>query len=352
MIAKILLCGEGFVGKTSIRERFIGIKFRSNYLQTIGADYTTKIQKLNDGNTIKLQIWDLAGQQRFATIRESFYKGCDGIVLIFDVVNPHTSEKVFNWIDEIDNVIKTQVPIVLVGNKIDLRDKVEFTLSPEEGEKLAQRITIKNNMQVPYIESSAMTGKHIDKIFSTISQNVVDFQMNKPVIEEEDDDDKIQKYIDSVNDVIQLYFFKMTEIGPNCVAKTKESDDPALFFKMAVFYSTTLGQGLNAHKGVFGPLPIPESGDEHKYQSIQAIIYSFNKSDKNHHDPRAKGINFCFIVITIPKDLLYQFSNKNVILRLFHDQIDSISDIEELNVSFLQKTKKELLKNIYLTNNS
>ena len=73
MQAKVVLCGEGFVGKSTIRERYLGISFRSSYLQTIGADYATKNQEYESGKSLRLQIWDLAGQQKFSNIREAFY---------------------------------------------------------------------------------------------------------------------------------------------------------------------------------------------------------------------------------------------------------------------------------------
>ena len=168
MQAKIVLCGEGLVGKSTIRERYLGIAFRPAYLQTIGADYATKNQEYEPGQTIRLQIWDLAGQQKFSNIREAFYKGTDGAVLVYDVTNPSSAEKIVDWIKEIKKIVNNNIPMVLVGNKIDLRSETE-TLSTNEGQKLAEELSKTNNMDIRFIEASAKTGENIEIFFQTIA---------------------------------------------------------------------------------------------------------------------------------------------------------------------------------------
>ena len=163
-------------------------------------------------------------------------------------------------------------------------------------------------------------------------------------------DQLFHKYFNEVKNFNHLYFFKMTSVGPSCTAQTDYPKDEVLLVKMAVFYSTTLGQGSNQHRGLFGPLPIPESKDT-KYSSLQSLIYSFTMADKSHHDPRAKNINFCFIVISIAKDLIYQFSNNNAILRFFHSKLDNMNDVEEITDEFLHELKQDLLKDVFLLNN-
>ncbi|OLS19370.1 MAG: GTPase KRas precursor [Candidatus Heimdallarchaeota archaeon LC_3] len=346
MIAKILLCGDGYVGKTTIRERYIGIDFRPSYLQTIGADYTVKNQSLEDGRTIKLQIWDLAGQQRFAMVRESFYKGTNGIILVFDVTNPSSMDGIFNWIEEIKKNLPNPVPMILVGNKVDLREKTDHSSSEEQGKNLAEQTSMKN-LVTHYIESSAITGENIKKIFQTITQVVMDYRYNGIQGQKK----TFSTFYDGLKDLINLYLFKLSEIGPVCAFKTNNTDDFELLTKMGIFYSTTIGQGVNAHEGVFGPLPLPESKLTKGENSIQLIIFSFHKKDRNYHDERAKGINFAFIVITLPEDFLYLFSNKNIINRFFHSEIEILSDLEEINKVFLDKLKQGLVKNLYLSRN-
>ena len=349
MQAKLIICGEGYVGKTTIRERYIGIKFRSNYLQTIGADFTTKNQELKDGSLIKLQIWDLAGQQAFANTRELYYKGTDGALLVYDVTQPHTADKVFEWLDDIKKVLPLPLSMTLVANKIDLRNSVTPSVTTDQGEVIASKLSQLNGETVSFIESSAKTGENIESIFETLAQTVVDF---KSGTSKQNEIETQQSFINKTSSLVDLYFFKMTQAGPMCVSQTVENSDQVLLLKMAIFYSTTLGQGDSAHTGLFGPVPIPESKDNEKYNLVQSILFSFEMDDKNHHDPRAKGKNFCFFVITIPEEILFQFNNKNIIIRLFHDEISGLSDVQDINNNFVQNLKIELLKTIYLANNN
>jgi small GTP-binding protein len=351
MQAKILLCGEGFVGKSTIRERYIGVSFRASYLQTIGADYATRNQEYEPGKSLRLQIWDLAGQQRFANIRETFYKGSDGVILVFDISNRESGEKTLDWVKEIQKVLLEPLPILLVGNKIDLRSSLENPITSDEGLAIAKRISDAARFSVPYIESSALTGENIQEIFAKIAHEIVNFQTqeNSTI---ENSDSGAKKYYDELNHHIHHYFFKMSQIGPTCVASSNPERDENLLVKMAVFYSTTLGQGKNAHEGLFGPFPVPDSKDDPMKSNFQALIYSFNKFDAKHHDPRAKGMNFCFIVTTIDQHLLHQFSNSNAVTRCFHTELEKAKDVVDITDDFLLKLKKELLKNVYLLNNA
>ena len=352
VISKIVLVGEAAVGKSTIRERYLGIDFREAYLQTVGADYTIKEQPLTDksvNDSIGLQIWDLAGQQGFSNIRESFYKGTDGIVLIFDVTNPKTADRLRSWIVEVKkNIRKHTIPIVIVGNKIDLRHDNNHNnnvITHEKGLKIAESLSREFNNHITYIESSAKTGTGIDNIFRTIANLVAQYKSNE---KEGFVEISFQKYFDEVSKHIQLFFFKLMDDGPACVAQTNMTDDPELLFKMAIYYSTVVGQGANEHTGLYGPFPIPKTTDEN-FMSGQSLIYSFKMADEHYSDIRAKGVNFCFIVITIAKDLVYQFS-ENSTNRFFYNQLEKINDTQEIDSNFLQQMKTSLLNNIFILN--
>ena len=125
--AKILILGESKVGKSSILNQFTEKVFTENLPPTLGIDY--KIKKLTiDDTDIKLQIWDTAGQERFRSITESFYRGCHGVLLVFDLTDRDTFEKVKAWIISIHEKAGKNVVICLVGNKLDLKgaDGVEM----------------------------------------------------------------------------------------------------------------------------------------------------------------------------------------------------------------------------------
>jgi small GTP-binding protein len=341
------MIGEATVGKSTIKERYLGIEFRPAYLQTVGADFTTKNQVIKENQSINIQIWDLAGQQGFSNIREAFYKGSDGAVLVFDVTNPKTLDNIGYWIKEVKKNLNLPIPMILVGNKIDLRENNPNSVTEQKGFQYAEDFSKFFETKMDYIESSAKTGENIDSIFFSISKLILRNKRSKQTSFVEK---SFQIYLDEVRNHIELFFFKMLEDGPSCVSQTGPQNDIELVFKMAMFYATTLGQGASAHTGLFGPFPIPETTDKNLLNS-QSLIYSFNKSDKNFTDSRAEGINYCFIVVAIAKDLLYQF-NDNSIHRFFYNEIGKIQDVEEITNEFLLQLKNNLLNDVYILNYS
>ena len=132
LTCKILVLGESKVGKSSILNQFTENNFSENLPPTLGIDY--KIKKMQiDQISVKLQIWDTAGQERFRSITESFYKGCHGVLLVFDLTDRDTFDKIKLWIESIHLKAGEDVVIILVGNKCDLRDSdgVEFVQKEE-----------------------------------------------------------------------------------------------------------------------------------------------------------------------------------------------------------------------------
>ena len=182
IIIKLVLLGEGSVGKTSLRHSYLGKEFSTSYLATLGADFA--INEIEYKNwLVRYQIWDLAGQQRFNTLRKAFYIGAQGSLIIYDITNPTSLEKTYNWVTEFfDNNGKGPQPVVLIGNKIDLRDKNNIsTLSPEDGKKVAQNIHKKANIPVPFIETSAKTGENIKEAFQLITDYYFKFHLKNKI---------------------------------------------------------------------------------------------------------------------------------------------------------------------------
>lgn len=121
---KLLLLGDGGVGKTSLMLRFSEDKFSSSLLSTAGVDYKTQHLDV-DGKKVKLQIWDTAGQTRFHTITQAYYKAAHGIVLVYDVSD--ASEASFHnvryWMDNITKHAGATTQRILIGNKCDVKGK-------------------------------------------------------------------------------------------------------------------------------------------------------------------------------------------------------------------------------------
>ena len=180
IVAKIILCGDGAVGKTALRKRFMGENFTGQYLSTIGADMSTKTIKTTvNSNSIdlKFQIWDLAGQQRFQQVRGVFYNGSQGGLLIYDVTRIETAENLFSWLSEIKKHIPNKnIPLILIGNKVDLRSQFSTVLTEKQGKTIANIISEKytnNQSEVPYFETSAKTGHNVDLAFNTLANILV-----------------------------------------------------------------------------------------------------------------------------------------------------------------------------------
>ena len=170
---KIVLAGDGGVGKTALRERYLGRGFQSKYMMTIGADFALK-EAAVDTRSIKFQIWDLAGQQRFNAVRSVYYLGCLGALLMFDVTRKESFEACANWIKEIwTNNGKGVIPVVLLGNKADLRDQHPDSISAE----MAKRYTVKLSEQtkahgfdIHYMDTSAKTGLNVAQSFEELGR--------------------------------------------------------------------------------------------------------------------------------------------------------------------------------------
>ena len=166
ILYKILLLGDSSVGKSCLLKRYTDNTFLDIHISTIGLDYKLKEVKLKDGKTVKVQIWDTAGQDRFRAITKNYYKGAQGIALIYDITNQITFENVRKWIDQIKEEVSEKVPIILVGNKIDIADR--RVIKKEDGESMAKEYGLL------FSECSAKTGENIDSTFNQLVEKTVE----------------------------------------------------------------------------------------------------------------------------------------------------------------------------------
>ena len=164
-VYKILLLGDSTVGKTCFLLRYCDKRFQEAHLSTIGLDYRLKSMTLKNGKNIKLQIWDTAGQDRFRAITKNYYKGANGIILIYDVTNLQSYENVKNWISQIKEEANPNVLIYLAGNKIDVNEE-DKVVKTEEGKKIA------NELNLPFYETSAKNGVNVNEIFEDILEKI------------------------------------------------------------------------------------------------------------------------------------------------------------------------------------
>jgi len=153
---KIIFTGDSGVGKTSIINSIMGQKFSPEYEPSIGVDFFSKTIRYK-GRLIKLQIWDSAGQEKFRSLIPNYIRGSSLIFLIFDVSKKESFQHLNEWIDFITNIEKGN--IVIVGNKIDLKENIEVTR--EEAEKFC------SEKKYEYFEVSAKEGTNINSLLYT-----------------------------------------------------------------------------------------------------------------------------------------------------------------------------------------
>jgi len=169
---KIVLAGDGAVGKTSIRERYMGRGFESSYLKTIGADFASK-KIISDEDSITFQIWDLAGQDSYQAVRSSFYKGAAAAILVFDCQDPKTMTNLTSWIAEAMKGSNNGILVYfIIANKVDLEE--ERRVSREMALEFCHRLDTETGIHFYYSETSALTGKNIQETFNLLSYKLLE----------------------------------------------------------------------------------------------------------------------------------------------------------------------------------
>ncbi len=166
-IYKVVVAGDGNVGKTSLVRRYCEGKFEASRITTLGVDFQTKVVTVGE-KTIKLSIWDVAGQDRFVSFRDTFYRGAHAAALVYDVTSPATFFNLLHWRDEIQSVVPL-VPMVVIGNKIDLFS----IIPPDEARGWAQ------SLNMPFLQTSASTGENVNEFFGGLAYLAVQEQQRR-----------------------------------------------------------------------------------------------------------------------------------------------------------------------------
>ena len=163
-VFKILLLGDSEVGKSCFLMRYSDNVFVENYITTIGLDYKLKNVKLDSGKTIKVQLWDTAGQDKYRTIAKNYFKGSHGILLLYDITKQSSFNNIREWIQDIREEVSPKAIIFLIGNKIDLADQRK--ISKEKGIELAEEY------KLPFFEASAKSGENVDEVFKALYKKI------------------------------------------------------------------------------------------------------------------------------------------------------------------------------------
>ncbi|GFO04602.1 ras-related protein rab-1b [Plakobranchus ocellatus] len=163
-LLKVVVVGDMHAGKTCLLLRYCDDTFQTDYKSTIGVDFKMKDLERDDCLG-KLQLWDTAGQDRFRTIVASFYRGAEGLVVVYDITDRSSFEKVTWWIEEARYYGNDSCIAMLVGNKTDLEMKRQ--VSTKEGEALAKQLGIK------FFETSAKNTSNVKEMFDTMADTII-----------------------------------------------------------------------------------------------------------------------------------------------------------------------------------
>ena len=168
-VFKVIIIGPGAVGKTSLLHRFVENKFSFRYKLTIGADFLSKIitHPKDPEATIKLQIWDIGGQDRYKFLRSSFFDGANGALIVFDLSRWHTFEELEEWLKDLHEYAGANIPLILIGNKLDLVEKSDELYERENAQVFAKK------EKTYYVETSAKTGENVDYGFITLAKEII-----------------------------------------------------------------------------------------------------------------------------------------------------------------------------------
>ncbi|CAD8084354.1 unnamed protein product [Paramecium primaurelia] len=162
---KFILIGDTGVGKSCLLLQFIDKRFRQKHEVTIGVEFGARMIEF-DGQNIKLQIWDTAGQESFRSITRSYYRSAAGAIIVYDITKRETFENISRWLEEAKQNGNPKLTFTLVGNKSDL--EADRQVSFEEGQEFA-----KNN-GIDFVEVSAKTANNVEEVFLKTAQQILE----------------------------------------------------------------------------------------------------------------------------------------------------------------------------------
>ncbi|KAG2256700.1 hypothetical protein Bca52824_075994 [Brassica carinata] len=155
---KVVLIGDSGVGKSNLLSRFTRDEFCLESKSTIGVEFATRTLQV-EGRTVKAQIWDTAGQERYRAITSAYYRGALGALLVYDVTKPTTFENVSRWLKELRDHADSNIVIMLIGNKTDLKHL--RAVATEDAQSYAEKEGLS------FIETSALEALNVEKAFQT-----------------------------------------------------------------------------------------------------------------------------------------------------------------------------------------
>ena len=172
---KLVILGEGRVGKTSLLLRYFKNKFNENEKSTINPSFYEKTENYN-GKTYELKFWDTAGQEKYNALNAIYFQNSIGALLVYDVNIPETFEKVKDWANTLKEIVGKNVIFVIVGNKLDLLDKSLL----DKNTSLVNEYIKKENCKIFY--TSCKTGYNVEEAFDTLIKSVLKYVQDNNIV--------------------------------------------------------------------------------------------------------------------------------------------------------------------------
>ena len=166
---KITVIGDGAVGKTSLIKKYTQGSFQKDYISTLGTQFS-KYEENIDGEKVGLYLWDIAGQDSFQALRQRFYIGSSGAIIVFshDPAQDDSYTHVSRWLDDLKKHCGN-IPIILFGNKVDLVDDGDLESNPNlpTSDAIVEKFA-KDNRFIGYYKTSALTGNGVTDAFKAL----------------------------------------------------------------------------------------------------------------------------------------------------------------------------------------
>ncbi|XP_022054872.1 ras-related protein Rab-25-like [Acanthochromis polyacanthus] len=172
-VFKVVLIGESGVGKSNLLSRFTKNEFNHDSRTTIGVEFSTRTVQLS-GFTIKAQIWDTAGLERYRAITSAYYRGAVGALLVYDITKHLTYESVERWLKELYDHADPDIVVMLVGNKTDLES--ERSVPTEEAKDFAKK------KDILFLETSALESTNVEAAFTNVLAEIHKKVRSKAVV--------------------------------------------------------------------------------------------------------------------------------------------------------------------------
>ena len=168
---QLIMVGESGVGKTSLIRRYTNNIFNTNHLETIGIEFFNKEERIND-QIIQIKLWDTAGQEIFHSLTKNFYRKADGIIIVYDITNKESFERVQDWIKSVYDNTETykEIQMIIVGNKIDLEEMRE--VRKEDGLKIGKYY------EIDFFEASAKNAEGVNNFMIKIIGDILNNKVN------------------------------------------------------------------------------------------------------------------------------------------------------------------------------